>query len=143
MRTSGLCYLASIAVIFDASSLHENRSVAAKTQMVDDGSGRKSVWRVENFNLVPVDQKYHGTFFDGDCYVVLYSYRHNSTEKHIIYYWIGRKSTADEHGTAALKTIEMDNKLGGAAVQVRVVQGKEPPHFMAIFGGRIVIFEVK
>ncbi len=34
----------------------------------------------------------------------------------------------------------MDDKLDGKAVQVRVVQGKEPPHFMAIFGGQMVVF---
>ena len=34
-----------------------------------------------------------------------------------------------------MKTIELDNRLGGAPVEVRVVQGKEPPHFLAIFKG--------
>lgn len=44
-------------------------------------------------------------------------------------------------GTAAIKAVELDDRLQGRAVQVRVVQGKEPPHFMAIFGGKMVVFE--
>ena len=36
--------------------------------------------------------------------------------------------------------VKLDNELGGRAVQVRVVQGKEPDHFMAIFGGKLVIY---
>ena len=34
----------------------------------------------------------------------------------------------------------MDMKMGGRAVQVRVVQGKEPRHFVAMFGGKLIIF---
>ena len=30
---------------FDASTLHEQPKLAAATQMVDDGSGEKEVWR--------------------------------------------------------------------------------------------------
>lgn len=37
----------------------------------------------------------------------------------------------------------MDQQFGGAPVQVRVTMGKEPRHFMAIFKGKLVIFEVR
>ncbi|XP_055329268.1 villin-1-like [Paramacrobiotus metropolitanus] len=126
---------------FDASTLHDNPALAASSQMVDDGSGTKQIWRAENFDLKPIDPKYYGAFYAGDCYVILYTYFRGSAECHIIYYWIGAKSTADEQGTAALKTIEMDDQYAGEPVQVRVVQGKEPPHFMAMFKGKMVIFE--
>ena len=36
--------------------------------------------------------------------------------------------------------MELDERLGGGPVQVRVVQGKEPPHFLAIFGGNFTVF---
>jgi hypothetical protein len=51
----------------------------------------------------------------------------------------GQHSSQDEQGTAALKTVELDNELDGAAVQVRVVQGKEPAHFLTIFSGKMII----
>ena len=35
----------------------------------------------------------------------------------------------------------MDERLGGQPVQVRVVEGREPAHFMAIFGGKMKIFQ--
>jgi hypothetical protein len=42
------------------------------------------------------------------------------------------------------KVNELDNKLfGGVALQVRVVEGKEPIHFMAMFDGKITIYHVK
>lgn len=41
-----------------------------------------------------------------------------------------------------MKTVEYDNnEFNGRAVQVRVAQGKEPRHFMAIFGGNMVIYQ--
>jgi len=33
----------------------------------------------------------------------------------------------------------MDDELGGAATQVRVVQGKEPNHFVSLFKGKLII----
>ena len=39
-----------------------------------------------------------------------------------------------------MHAVQLDDKYGGSPVQVRVVQGKEPPHFMAIFGGRMIIY---
>ncbi len=34
----------------------------------------------------------------------------------------------------------MDDEVGGKAVQVRVVQGREPRHFIKMFGGKMVVF---
>lgn len=51
----------------------------------------------------------------------------------------GQHSSQDEKATAAKKTVELDDELGGAAVQVRVVQGKEPAHFLTIFNGKMTI----
>lgn len=124
---------------FDASTLHSNPQLAAETQMVDDGSGRVEIWRVEHENLVPQLKKFMGEFFGGDSYVIHYTY-HSGGEKHIIYYWQGMHSSDLERGTSALKAMELDDKLGGVAVQIRVTQGKEPPHFMALFDGKMIIF---
>ncbi|XP_021921948.1 advillin-like isoform X2 [Zootermopsis nevadensis] len=126
---------------FDAATLHDKPKFAAESQLVDDGTGERTVWRVENFELVPVPDNLKGVFFAGDCYVVKYTYLAGGIEKHLIYYWLGQKSSQDEQGTAALKTVELDDQLGGAAVQVRVVQGKEPAHFLTIFNGRMIILQ--
>ncbi|XP_043192707.1 advillin-like [Amphibalanus amphitrite] len=130
----------TIQTSFDASTLHEHPDLAAHTQMVDDGTGKKEIWRVEDFDLKPVPTDKYGKFFSGDCYVILYTYHARGREEQIIYYWLGSHSAQDEQGTAALKTVELDDSLGGRPVQVRVVQGKEPPHFLAMFGGRMVVY---
>ncbi|KAK3611747.1 hypothetical protein CHS0354_014091 [Potamilus streckersoni] len=131
----------TIQTKFDAATLHSNTQLAAETQMFDDGSGKCEIWRVKDFDLVPIDKQHIGVFFGGDCYVLLYTYHVENKENYVVYYWQGLKSSIDERGTSALKAVEIDDKLGGAAVQVRVVQGKEPDHFMSIFDGKMIIFE--
>ncbi|XP_060597289.1 gelsolin-like [Ruditapes philippinarum] len=125
---------------FDASTLHSNRALAAETRMVDDGSGNAEIWRVVDFDLKPVLKQDIGMFYGGDCYVILYTYQVNGREHYIVYYWQGLQASQDEKGTSALKAVEIDDKLGGAAVQVRVVMNKEPQHFTAMFDGKMIIF---
>ena len=107
---------------------------------VDDGSGATKVWRVEDFKLVEVPEDSYGQFFCGDSYVVQYTYTSKSNrEQVILYFWQGRNSSKDEVGASAVLASELDEKLGGAPVQCRVVQGKEPAHLRALFGGKMVV----
>jgi hypothetical protein len=75
---------------FDASTLHENPKAAAKAGMVDDGTGKKEVYRIIDKELSPVPHSEHGKFYSGDCYVINYAYTAGGTEKNIIYYWLVR-----------------------------------------------------
>ena len=50
-----------------------------------------------------------------------------------------QESSIDEKATAAMKAVELDDKLSGHAVQVRVVQNKEPDHFLLVFKGKMVV----
>ena len=40
-----------------------------------------------------------------------------------------------------MKAVEIDDRLGGLPIQVRVVEGKEPNHFLAMFQGRLRVFQ--
>ncbi|XP_058274475.1 scinderin like b [Hemibagrus wyckioides] len=126
-------------VPFDPSTLHTNQTMAAQHNMVDDGSGKVQIWRVEGGARVAVDPASYGQFFGGDCYIILYSYKQGCREQHIIYTWQGLKSTQDELATSAFLTVQLDDSMGGAPVQVRVTQGQEPPHLMSLFKGKPMI----
>jgi len=116
----------------------------------------------------PVEQ--YGTFYDGDSFIVLHTYKAGASDaaaaatgaavaatsaaaaasdaapasdalKFDLYYWIGRDSSQDERGVAALKTVELDVFLGDKPVQCRVVEGSEPDRFVQLFntGGKGMI----
>ncbi|CAJ1069359.1 LOW QUALITY PROTEIN: gelsolin-like [Xyrichtys novacula] len=126
-------------VPFDVSKLHQSDAMAAQYGMVDEGDGEKKIWRVEGSDKVPVDPSIYGQFFGGDSYIIQYQYRHNHKQGCIIYIWQGAESSQDEVGASALLAIDLDDELGGSAVQVRVVQGKEPAHLMSLFGSKPMV----
>ncbi|KAG7477407.1 hypothetical protein MATL_G00069360 [Megalops atlanticus] len=126
---------------FDAVQLHAKPEVAAQERMVDDGTGEVEVWRIENLELVPVERQWHGYFYGGDCYLILYTYEIHRKKNYLLYIWQGRHTSQDELAASAFQAVSLDQKYGGQPVQVQVTMGKEPRHFMSIFKGKMVIFE--
>ncbi|NXS86977.1 VILI protein, partial [Erpornis zantholeuca] len=127
-------------VKFDATTLHAKPQLAAQQKMVDDGSGEVEVWRVENNELVPVEKKWLGHFYGGDCYLVLYTYFVGPKVNRIIYIWQGRQASTDELAASAYHAVALDQKYNNEPVQIRVTMGKEPAHLMAIFKGKMVVY---
>ncbi|GMH23741.1 hypothetical protein Nepgr_025584 [Nepenthes gracilis] len=101
------------------------------------GAGQKAgleIWHIENFRPTPVNKSSHGKFFTGDSYVVLKTTAlKNGALRHDIHYWLGKDTSQDEAGTAAIKTVELDAALGGRAVQYREMQGHETEKFLSYF----------
>ncbi|XP_042060494.1 villin-4-like [Salvia splendens] len=101
------------------------------------GAGQKAgteIWRIENFRPVPVPKSSHGKFCTGDSYVILKTTAlKTGALHHDIHYWLGKSTSQDEAGTAAIKTIELDAALGGRAAQYREVQGHETEKFLSYF----------
>ncbi|GAB2245996.1 hypothetical protein Droror1_Dr00001489 [Drosera rotundifolia] len=101
------------------------------------GAGQKAgleIWRIENFRPVPIDKSSYGKFFTGDSYVILKTTASKSGAlRHDIHYWLGKDTSQDEAGAAAIKTVELDAALGGRAVQYREMQGHETEKFLSYF----------
>lgn len=51
-------------------------------------------------------------FFSGDSYILLYTYQKGGSVQYMLYFWLGKDSTPDEKGAAALLAIALD---GGSA----------------------------
>lgn len=127
---------------FDASQLHDRERPKHKTEILpDDATGDVEIWRVEDHDLVSWEPNLHGVFFSGDSYVIKYSFTANWRRQIIIYFWQGARSSLDERAASAMLADQMDKNLGGIATQIRVVQNKEPEHFLRMFRGRFIILE--
>ncbi|KAE9594315.1 putative villin headpiece, villin/Gelsolin, ADF-H/Gelsolin-like domain-containing protein [Lupinus albus] len=104
---------------------------------VFQGAGQKAgleIWRIENFNPVPIPKSSYGKFFTGDSYVILKTTTSKSGAlRHDIHYWLGKDTSQDEASAAAIKTVELDAALGGRAVQYREVQSHETEKFLSYF----------
>lgn len=92
------------------------------------------IWRIENFEVVPWPKEKTGEFYDGDSFIVLHTYKVGDDKLgHDIFFWLGSKTTQDEAGTAAYKTVELDEFLHGAATQHREIQQQPSEEFLSLF----------
>lgn len=120
---------------------HKIKQAAAQGEPQWTGIGLEAgltIWRIEQFRVVPWPKERYGSFHTGDSYVILNSYKKNPSSDalaHDLHIWIGNESSQDEYGTAAYKMVEADDYLGGVAVQHRQVQGHEGPKFLRYFDG--------
>uniref|UniRef100_A0AAX7UNV3 HP domain-containing protein n=1 Tax=Astatotilapia calliptera TaxID=8154 RepID=A0AAX7UNV3_ASTCA len=96
------------------------------------------IWRIEKMELVQVPEKSYGSFFEGDCYVLLFTQKVGNSLSYNIHYWIGSQSTQDEQGSAAIYTVQLDEFLGSSPIQYREVQDHESDTFKGYFKQGII-----
>jgi gelsolin len=118
------------------------KKAAAQTETAWAGAGQKvgvEIWRIEKFQVIRWPTSQYGSFFSGDSYIVLNSYKTPDSDafKYNVHFWLGKETSQDEAGTAAYKTVELDDLLGDVPVQFREVEGFESKEFMDIFKGKI------
>ncbi|KAM7229870.1 hypothetical protein CapIbe_018587, partial [Capra ibex] len=130
-----------LQVKLDVGKLHSQPELAAQLRMVDDASGSVQVWCVQDSCRRPVDPKRHGQLCADCCYLVLYTYRRMGLIQHVLYLWQGLQATAHEISALRANAEELDLWYHGALVQEHVTMGSEPPHFLAIFQGQLMIFQ--
>lgn len=110
------------------------------------------VWSIFSDTYEEVDECDIGHFYDCDTYIIRWKFRVTVTgrelsgkpSKHALvgrdrclyFLWLGTNSTVNDKGIAALLTVVLDNEN---ARQIRVTQGSEPPVFLQLFNGRMVI----
>lgn len=89
------------------------------------------IWRIEHFHVVDWPSDRNGTFYDGDSYIILHVGYQDSISQHLrtepphqtykkapdsealsydLHFWLGENTTLDEAGTAAYKTVELDDR---------------------------------
>ncbi|KAA0152742.1 hypothetical protein FNF29_03631 [Cafeteria roenbergensis] len=112
-----------------------NAPLASEAPLAGSDSATVRVWRVTDTEMTEETEEKFGLFFAGDSYVV----HANGEFGDIIYFWLGKDSSSIEQGTAALQTVNLSDELGGSIPQVRVTQGREPPHFCALFKGGMIV----
>jgi len=94
------------------------------------------IWRIEDFKVVEWPKNQYGEFYSDDSYIVLHTHASSAKSDVMlfdIYFWLGSTTSPDEAGTAAYKTVELDNYLGGSPIEHREVCESESPAFLSLF----------
>ncbi|XP_050509264.1 advillin isoform X1 [Diabrotica virgifera virgifera] len=126
---------------YDAVTMEDRPSLAAETQLIDDGTGSLTIWRINQSRIVEIPKERHGNFFSGDCYIILYTYQTAVDQKHLLYCWLGSHATQEEINSTTLKVMEIDEELGQIGFHARIIQGRETAHFLQLFKGKLTIFK--
>lgn len=70
------------------------------------------VWRVENFELVPVPENLHGGFYTGDAYLILNTIKQRSGNlQYDLHFWLGEYTKTLISANRDLKTRTLSNNI--------------------------------
>ncbi|KAF4085204.1 hypothetical protein AMELA_G00114930 [Ameiurus melas] len=111
-------------------------------------------WHIREFDDFEIPSESVGQLHEGDTYVIRWKYSITSVVgkrqkpgelsaagpgrvRIACFFWQGRHSSVSGRGTSALMTVELGNQRGA---QVLVTQGKEPPCFLQLFNGGLIIY---
>ena len=129
---------------FDALTLIQRPQLAAQMQLIDDGSGDLKVYRIDSDDITDVPKRYGQVFHSDNCYIVHYQTLAPSTGtsvKNVIYLWIGRLAKQRDKTTGEMFLTEMFDHFNTNVAQVRIYEGMEPPHFLQLFKGKLIILD--
>ncbi|CAG5906504.1 unnamed protein product [Menidia menidia] len=110
-------------------------------------------WHIREHGEEEVPEESVGQLHEGDTYIIRWKYSITTLvgkrqkpgelsaggpgrERTACFFWQGRHSSISEKGTSALMTVELGSHRGS---QVLVSQGKEPPCFLQLFKGGLII----
>ncbi|XP_053606861.1 uncharacterized protein LOC128673207 isoform X2 [Plodia interpunctella] len=146
-------------LILEGSHIGRGTHYYDKDEMRHYDIKTKSVckWVIQEYDYQKVENDSEiGEFFSGDSYIIRWEYqitvtgrelngkpsKHNITGRDRCAYfcWQGRDASSNEKGAAALLTVELDREKGP---QLRVAQGNEPPAFLNLFQGNLIIHQGK
>ncbi|KAI9518347.1 hypothetical protein NQZ68_038215 [Dissostichus eleginoides] len=101
-----------------------------------------SVWQIENFIPLQVDEAFHSKFYEADSYIILKTFLdENGQLNWQIFYWIGQDATLDKKAGAAIHSVNLRNFLGAECRTIREEMGDESEEFSAVFNNEISYIE--
>eukprot|EP01090_Pellita_catalonica_P003302 TRINITY_DN12975_c0_g1_i1.p1 TRINITY_DN12975_c0_g1~~TRINITY_DN12975_c0_g1_i1.p1 ORF type:complete len:792 (-),score=159.69 TRINITY_DN12975_c0_g1_i1:64-2109(-) len=131
-----------IKSLYDSAQNDDDNDNDSNTDvMVDDGKSSLplTIYRVHDAKKTRLPAKSKGEFYSSESYIACYQYIFNNKDAAILYFWQGRTSSVLKKGTSAVLTIELDDSIDGLTKEIRVVQNKEPKHFLSVFAAEGMI----
>lgn len=125
--------------LFGSDTDRQVKKESACSEPAWEGAGQEvglKIWRIVAFKVQDWPTEDYGKFFSGDSYIILNTYNPSPDSEELawdVHFWIGSKSSQDEYGSAAYKTVELDTFLDDAAIQHREVQAHESALFLSYF----------
>lgn len=119
-----------------------NNKLIPNRSAEDDAS--LEIWLIgdKDRRELPADE--YGHFYSAHCYLLIYRVSIGQDQhgkpmsRHVVYYWQGYDSNREDKGTSAVLAGDISQKLRFSQC-VRVLQNKEPDHFLSHFCPSFVV----
>ncbi|CAF2532295.1 unnamed protein product [Rotaria sp. Silwood2] len=99
-------------------------------------------WEIENFLPKQLERQLNGTFYTGDCYIILHTTVELSGNLDWnIFFWIGQDATLDKQACAAMHAVNLRNMLGASCRTQREEQGDESDEFLVLFNHHLRVID--
>ncbi|XP_077979602.1 protein flightless-1 homolog isoform X2 [Glandiceps talaboti] len=101
-----------------------------------------TVWQIENFLPIEVDEALYGKFYEADCYIILHAFIDDTSSLNWqIYFWIGSETSLDKKACSAIHAVNLRNMLGAETRTIREEMGEESDEFLDLFDNDIAYIE--
>ncbi|XP_053405078.1 advillin-like [Mercenaria mercenaria] len=97
------------------------------------------VWVLNNDKLETWDHT--GLFTNNKCFLLLHTTIEMSHYQYIIYFWIGNKSSIEDQKRIVELVEEKDKELDNRAVQIRVLDHREPQHLLTALQDWMIVYD--
>ncbi|XP_005179741.1 villin-like protein quail isoform X2 [Musca domestica] len=133
---------------FDSMTLCQRPKMAAETQLIDDGSGERKIFRITKDQVIEMPTTKAVYFTTLNSYVVQYtvvswSMNPNDSEsvgiKQIIYQWNGSEASTEITNKAENFAKNLFDTANQKTMFVQMSEYDETPHFLQMFEGKLII----
>lgn len=101
-----------------------------------------TIWQIENFVPIEIEEALFGKFYDADCYIVLETTLDEQDNLHWqIYYWIGKSASLDKKACSAIHAVHLRNCLNANTRTIREEMGEESEEFLSLFEEKVMYIE--
>uniref|UniRef100_A0A0E0H9R3 Gelsolin-like domain-containing protein n=1 Tax=Oryza nivara TaxID=4536 RepID=A0A0E0H9R3_ORYNI len=101
-------------------------------------NGSLKVWLVDNGSVTLLCTEEQEQLYNGDCYIIRYSYIEDGKDYHLFFAWSGLNSINEDRVAAASLMSGMIDSVKGHAVVAQVFEGREPEMFFLVFKSLII-----
>jgi hypothetical protein len=100
-----------------------------------------TIWVIEDILPIKIEEEEHGTFYEGDCYIILKTFVDSESLAWQIHFWIGDETTVSKRTCVAMHAVNLRNFLHAECRTNREEQGHESDEFLSVFNTHIAYIE--
>ncbi|VAH14656.1 unnamed protein product [Triticum turgidum subsp. durum] len=101
-------------------------------------NGCLKVWLVDRGCVTLLCTEEQEQLYNGDCYIIQYSYAEDGKDYHLFLAWFGQDSVQEDRVATVSLMSSMADSVKGRAVVGQVLEGREPELFFLVFKSLII-----